>query len=306
MSDTSKETSSITRTKEVNFETLAANLSSQESLKETSYTIEIKPLGSGWDFNLKEIWAYRELLYFLVWRDIKIRYKQTVLGALWALLQPLLTMAVFTVLFGKLAGIKTDDIPYPLFAFCGLVIWTFINTTVNSSSNSLVNNTNLITKIYFPRLLIPYSAVVAGLIDVLLSLIVLVVIMILYSQAFHLSMLLAPCFLLLAVLLAVGVGSFLSSLNVRFRDVKMLLPFGLQLWMFISPVFYPLSLFPEKWRWALALNPLTGILEGFRSSLFGKPFDYFSLVSSIVLTTLLFFVGAVIFKKMEDDFADYL
>ncbi len=268
--------------------------------------IKIKPVNNWFDFSLRDLWAYRELLYFLALRDIQIRYKQTALGAAWTLLQPLLTMAVFTVLFGKLAGIKTDDIPYPLFAFSGLVLWTFINTTINNSSNSLVNNSNLITKIFFPRLLIPVSAVIAGLVDLCLSLFVLIGIMIFYAQGFHLSMLFAPLFLLMTVLLAIGVGSFLSSLNVRFRDVKMLLPFGLQLWMFVSPVFYPLSLFPEKWRWVVSLNPLTGILEGFRASLFGKPFDVFAVATSIVLTISLLFIGAVVFKKMENDFADYL
>lgn len=268
--------------------------------------IKIKPRGAWASLPLRDLWAYRELLYFLVWRDIKVRYKQTALGAAWAILQPVLTMAIFSVLFGKLAGIQSDNIPYPLFAFCGLLPWTFINTAINSSSNSLVNNTNLITKIYFPRLLIPIAAVGAGLVDLLLSSIVLVCIMFYFGVELHLEMLFAPLFLLLTLFLALGVGTLLSSLNVRFRDVKQLLPFGLQIWMFTSPVFYPSSLFPEKWRWVLAFNPLTGILEGLRASLFAKPFSVFAIALSIALTILLLFVGLLVFQKMEDHFADYI
>ena len=277
-----------------------------ERFSAVAHFVKIRPGSSWFTLDLKELWAYRELLYFLVWRDVKVRYKQTMLGVMWALLQPLLTMAIFSLLFGKLAGIPSDNIPYPLFAFCGLLPWTFINTAINSSSNSLVNNTNLITKVYFPRLLVPIAAAGAALVDLSLSSIVLVFIMFYYRIEFHLGILFAPFFLLLTLLLALGVGTLLSSLNVRFRDVKQLLPFGLQIWMFISPVFYPSSLFPEKWRWIIAFNPLTGILEGLRASLFGKPFDFFAVALSIATTILIILIGLSVFRRMEDDFADYV
>lgn len=268
--------------------------------------IEIKPAGKWFDLRISELIEYRELFYFLAWRDIKIRYKQTVLGALWALLQPILTVAIFSIILGRLVGIESDGIPYPLFAFCGLLPWTFIYTTVNSSSNSIISNTNLITKIYFPRLIIPIASVGAGLIDFLLSLIIFIAIMIYYQTGLHTQIVFAPLFLFMMFLLAVAVGTLLSALNVRFRDVKQILPVGLQLWMFASPVLYPTSLFPEKWRWVLALNPLTGILEGLRSSVFGKPFDFFAIGCSVIFIFALLIIALIVFQQMEEYFADYI
>lgn len=278
----------------------------QKLSDESLYRVEIKPAGKWFSFNFSELIEYRELFYFLAWRDIKIRYKQTILGALWAILQPVLTVTIFSIIFGRFVGIKTDDIPYPLFAFTGLLPWTFINTTINSSSNSIISNTNLITKIYFPRLIIPISSVGAGLVDFLLSLIIFIGIMFYYQSGFHFQMVFAPLFLLMMFVLAVASGTLLSALNVRFRDVKQILPFGLQIWMFASPVLYPLSLIPEKWRWVLAFNPLTGILEGLRSSLFGKPFDFFAIGCSVVLIFILLFAALTVFRYMEDYFADYV
>lgn len=278
----------------------------QKLSEENSYSVEIKPAGKWFDLSLSELIEYRELFYFLAWRDIKIRYKQTALGALWAILQPVLTVAIFSLIFGRFVGIKSDDIPYPLFAFCGLLPWTFINTTVNSSSNSIISSSNLITKIYFPRLIIPISSVGAGLVDFILSLIVFIGLMFYYQAGFHAQMVLAPLFLVMMFLLAMAAGTLLSALNVRFRDVKQILPFGLQVWMFASPVLYPTSLFPEKWRWVLALNPLTGILEGLRSSLFGKPLDFFAIWCSVIFIFVLLFIAVVVFRHMEDYFADYV
>ncbi len=269
-------------------------------------TIEIKPAGKWFNFSLSELFAYRELFYFLAWRDIKIRYKQTALGALWALLQPLLTVAIFSLVLGKLVGIKTGEIPYPLFVFCGLLPWTFIGTTVASSSNSIVSGSNLITKVYFPRLIIPIASVGAGLVDFLLGLIFFVAMMVYYQTGVNVQMIFAPLFFMLMFALAVAVGVLLSALNVRFRDVKHIVPVALQLWMFASPVIYPSSLFPEKWRWLFAFNPLTGILEGLRSSIFGTPFDTFAIFCSASVTVVLLIIALVVFRHMEDYFADYI
>lgn len=271
-----------------------------------SKIIEIKPAGKWFDLSLSELFAYRELLYFLALRDIKIRYKQTALGALWALLQPLLTVAIFSVVLGKLVAIKTGDIPYPVFVFCGLLPWTFMSTTIASSSNSIVSGSNLITKVYFPRLIIPIASVGAGLVDFLLGLIFFIAMMIYYQAGVHSQMIFAPLFFLMMFALAVAVGILLSALNVRFRDVKHIVPVALQLWMFASPVIYPSSLFPEKWRWFFALNPLTGILEGLRSAIFGVPFDTFAIGCSLAVIFVLLLIALIVFRHMEDYFADYI
>lgn len=271
-----------------------------------SKTVEIKPAGKWVDLSLSDLIAYRELFYFLALRDIKIRYKQTALGVLWAILQPLITVAIFSVVLGKLVAIRTGDIPYPLFIFCGLLPWTFINTTVASSSNSIVSGSNLITKVYFPRLIIPIASVGAGLVDFLLGLIFFVMLMFYYQIGISAQMIFAPLFFAMMFALAVAVGVLLSALNVRFRDVKHIVPVALQLWMFASPVIYPSSLFPEKWRWVFALNPLTGILEGLRSSIFGTPFDMFAISSSVAIIFVLLVIALVVFRHMEDYFADYI
>ena len=265
----------------------------------------IKPAGRvGWD--LKELWAYRELLYFLTWRDVKVRYKQTAVGVTWAVLQPVLTTAIFTVIFSNFARFDTSGIPYPLFALSGLMIWLYVHTAVTMASGSFVSNTNLVTKVYFTRLIVPLAAVIAGLIDLLLSFVILVGLMLYYRTWPTPAMLLVPVFIFLSSLLAAALGILFSALNVKFRDVKFALPFLLQVWMIASPIFYPLSLLSEKWKLVFAINPLTGILEGFRSSLFGGVFDWpvigISAASLVFLLTLSVFV----FKWMEDDFADLI
>ena len=267
---------------------------------------KIKPSGKWISLDLKDLWAYRELLYFLTWRDIKIRYKQTVIGVLWAVLQPALTTAIFTVLFGLFARFDTREVPYPLFALSGLMIWLFVHNSISMASTSFVNNTNLVTKVYFPRLVVPVAASIAGLFDLIFSAVILAVLMLYFAVAIQLNILFAPVFLVLAVVQAVALGTLFSALNVRFRDVKFALPFLLQVWMIASPVFYPATLVPEKWRMIFAINPLTGILEGFRSSLFGTPFDWQMIGVSVASLAVITIASLYIFKKMEDDFADVI
>jgi lipopolysaccharide transport system permease protein len=256
--------------------------------------------------DLKDIWNYRELLYFLAWRDVKIRYKQTAIGIAWAVLQPVLTTAVFTVLFSNFARFETKNVPYPLFALSGLMIWLFVHTAITTASNSFVGNVNLVTKVYFPRLIVPIAATLAGLADLVFSLIILIVLMIYYGVAPAPQIALAPVFLFLAVLLAVAFGTLFSALNVRFRDVKFALPFALQVWMIASPLFYPASILSEKWRLVFALNPLVGILEGFRASLFGTDFDWAIIGVSSASIAFLLLLSLFVFKQMEDDFADLI
>lgn len=266
--------------------------------------VVIEPSSYWVGLNLRDLWAYRELLYFLTWRDVKVRYKQTLLGAAWAILQPLLTMVIFTLLFGRLAGIKSDGIPYPIFAYSGLLIWTFFANAVTNSGNSMVGSANLITKIYFPRMIIPGAAVGAGLVDLALAFLVQIALMIYYRIAPTSALLMVPVLVLLATLLAVGVGMWLSALNVKYRDIRHATPFLIQLWMFASPVIYPASILPAKWRWVLALNPLTGIIENFRVAVFGGRFNWELLAVSAAVTLLILVWSAYSFKRVEKTFAD--
>ncbi len=275
-------------------------------MTELTEVTNIKPGGSVAALGLAEIWKYRELLYFLTLRDIKIRYKQTLIGVAWVVLQPVLTTAIFTVIFSTFARFDTQSVPYPLFALSGLGLWLFVQTSITLASNSFVNNTSLITKVYFPRLIVPLAAALATLFDLLFSLGILVILMFYYGVLPTTQIILAPLFVFLTLILAVAFGTLFSALNVRFRDVKFALPFMLQVWMIASPIFYPTNLLSERWRLVFALNPLTGILEGFRSALFGVSFDWqligVSCASLIVLTILSFFI----FKSMEDKFADLI
>ena len=258
--------------------------------------------------NLSEFWAARELLYFLIWRDVKVRYKQTLLGVLWVIIQPLVMILIFTLFFGRLAHIDahTDGIPYPIFAFAGLLPWTFFANALNSGSNSLVSSTHLITKIYFPRTIIPAAAVMAGLVDFALAGIILGAMMIYYRLAVTVTLLLLPLLIALMVLLALGVGMILSALNVKYRDVRHALPFLVQIWMFASPVIYPSTIVPERWRWILALNPMTGIIEGFRASLFGRPIEWGLLAASAAVILAILVCSTFAFRRMEKSFADVI
>jgi homopolymeric O-antigen transport system permease protein len=255
---------------------------------------------------VRDLLAYRELLYFLTWRDVKIRYKQTLLGAAWAILQPLLTMLIFTVLFGRLAGIKSD-VPYPLFAYSGLVIWTFFSNAITNSGNSLVGSAHLITKIYFPRMFVPAGAIAAGLVDFALAFVIQIGLMFFYRVHPSWAMLMVLPLVFLATLLAFGFGMWLSALNVKYRDIRYAIPFLLQLWMFASPIIYPVNSLPPRWRWALMLNPLTGIIDNFRIAIFGNhEFEWKSLAATTIITAVVLIYAAFSFSRMERQFADII
>lgn len=254
--------------------------------------------------DLRDLWAYRELLYFLTWRDVKVRYKQTELGIAWAIIQPLFTMFVFTLFFGRLAGVPSDNVPYPVFAYAGLLAWTFFSNAITNSGNSLVGSANLITKVYFPRMIIPGAAVAAGLVDFAIAFVIMILLMVYYGVVITWSILMFPAMVLLTTLLALGMGLWLSALNVKYRDVRFALPFLVQLWMFVSPVIYPASFLPVKFRWLLKLNPMTGIIEGYRSSLFGLRFDWIGLAMSAVITLIVLVYSSYSFRRMERSFAD--
>lgn len=256
---------------------------------------------------IKELIDYRELFFFLVWRDIKIRYKQTILGALWAIIQPFFTMIVFTLFFGRIAKIPTDGVPYPIFYYSALVPWTFFSNAVSLSGNSLVNNRNLVGKVYFPRLILPTAAVLAGSLDFLIASILIVGMMIYYGYPFVWTILLWMPLTLMTILLATGVGMTLSALNVRYRDVKYTIPFIMQMWLFISPIIYPSSSVPEKYRYLLGLNPMSGLIEAYRNSLIGKnPIDWSILFISLIIILAIFLIGIYYFKKAERYFADII
>ena len=256
--------------------------------------------------SFKDIWAYRELLFFLTWRDVKVRYKQTALGAAWAILQPLFMMIIFTIFFGRLAGVGSAGIPYPLFALAGLVPWTFFANAITASGNSLVGSANLITKVYFPRLIVPAAAMLAGLVDFILAFVLLCLMMIYYRVALTAQVLFLPVLVLLTALFGLGVGTWMSALNVKYRDVRFALPFVIQLWLFVSSVILPSSSVPQKWRWILMLNPMSGIIEGYRSALFGLPFDWPALGMASVLTVLVLLYAIYSFGRVERSFADII
>ena len=256
--------------------------------------------------SLKDIWAYRELLFFLTWRDVKVRYKQTALGAAWAILQPLFMMVIFTIFFGRLAGVGSSGIPYPLFALAGLVPWTFFANSITASGNSLVGSAHLITKVYFPRLIVPAAAMLAGLVDFLLAFILLCILMLYYRVTLTVQILFLPVLVLMTALFSLGVGTWMSALNVKYRDVRFALPFVIQLWLFVSSVILPSSSIPPKWRWLLNLNPMSGIIEGYRSALFGLPFDWPALSIAAVLTLLVLLYAIYAFSRVERSFADII
>ena len=271
-----------------------------------SITTVIKPHGSGLNLELRDVWAYRELLFFLVWRDIKIRYKQTAIGVLWALLQPALTTILFAVIFSQVGRFSSEGIPYAVYVLSGLLIWLFIFNAISFSSNSLLVNVNLITKVFFPRVILPVAAVFAGIIDIAIGFVLLLLAMLYYGVTPAGTALLTPVFILMAVVLTMSLGSLFAALNVRFRDVKFGLPFFLQIWMFASPIFYPSDILPEKVRTVLLLNPLSPILNGFRASLLGQPIPWNEVGISAVIVVFLMFLSVWVFKKMEDSFADLI
>jgi lipopolysaccharide transport system permease protein len=270
-----------------------------------SPSVTIAPLRGWSSLRLRELWAYRELLYFFVWRDVKVRYKQTALGAAWAILQPFLTMVVFSVFFGRLAKMPSDGLPYPIFAFAALVPWTFFSHGLSQASNSLVGGANLIKKVYFPRLVMPIAAVLSGLVDFLIAFGVLVGMMLFYGITPSPKILAIVPFVLLATITSLAVAFWLSAVNVEYRDVRYVIPFLTQLWMFATPIAYPSSLLSEPWRTVYALNPMVGVVEGFRWALLdtGPAPGPMILVSTLVALALLV-SGAYYFRRMEASFAD--
>ncbi|OQY27196.1 MAG: phosphate ABC transporter permease [Candidatus Cloacimonetes bacterium 4572_55] len=274
-------------------------------MKKDTPIIRIRP-GKGWaPLRPKELWEYRELLYFFTWRDIKVRYKQTVLGAAWAVIQPFFTMIVFSLFFGKLAKIPSDNIPYPIFSYAALVPWSFFSNSLTHGSNSLVENANLIKKIYFPRLLVPTSSVISGIVDFILAFIVLLLMMMFFRITPTIHVVWLPFLLLLAFATSLGVGLWLSAMNVQFRDVRYVIPFLTQFWLFITPIAYPSSLLPEPWRTLYAINPMAGVVEGFRWALLGADTaPGMMIVISSIVSGVILVSGAYYFRRMERSFAD--
>ena len=267
--------------------------------------IRIEPTHGWVALQLRELWRYRELLYFLTWRDIKVRYKQTVLGAAWAVIQPFMTMVVFSLFFGRLAQIPSDGIPYPIFSYAALVPWTFFANGLSQSSNSLVGSANLIKKVYFPRLAVPIATILSGVIDFVLAFLVLLVMMVFYGIVPTANVVWLPFFLLLALVTSLGAGLWLSAMNVQFRDVRYVVPFLVQLWLFATPIAYPSSIIPAPWRMLYAVNPMVGVVEGFRWALLGvetRP-GPMVIVSALAAVALLV-SGAFYFRRMEKTFAD--
>ena len=254
----------------------------------------------------RELWSYRELLWVLTSRDIKVRYKQTALGAAWAIIRPFLTMVIFTVVFGRLARIPSEGFPYPLFVYTALLPWTFFAAAISSSGQSLVSSAALVSKVYFPRLIIPLSAVGAGVADLLISVAMLLFIMRWYGCEWTWHLLAAPLVLLAVVVVAVGVGTLLSALTVAYRDFTHVTPFLVQIWMYVTPIIFPMSVVPERWQRLLYLNPMTGLVEGSRAAFLGKAFDLPGLAISLAATLLIFAIGVAYFEKVERRFADII
>ncbi len=267
--------------------------------------LRIAPPSRWWALPFAELWEYRELLYFFVWRDIKIRYKQTAIGAAWAILQPFLTMLIFSLFFGRLAHINSEGLPYAIFYYSALLPWMYFAASLQNATNTIVENQRLITKVYFPRLALPLSAVLSGLVDFAISFSMFIVLMVYYRIVPTPAFLWLPAFLLLAILTALGVGLWLSAMNAIYRDIRYVVPFLVQFWLFASPVAYPASLVPEKWRWLYGLNPMAGVIEGFRWSLTGRgsPPGRLTLVSAGVVLLVLF-SGIAYFQKVESTVAD--
>jgi lipopolysaccharide transport system permease protein len=280
-------------------------MSTTTELTDTPWST-IEPTTSWKIFDLRELWAYRELLFFLTWRDVRVRYKQAVLGMGWVVLQPLLMTIVFTIFLGVIIRVPSDNIPYPVFAYSGLVLWTFFAGAISNSGNSLVGNAHLITKVYFPRLLIPLASILARLVDLLVAFVILIGLMIYFRAGISPGLLFVPVLILLLAALALGLGMWTSSVNVKYRDVGLALPVFIQLWMFVSPVVYPSTLVPEQWRLVYSLNPLVGIIEGFRAALFGKSFNWQALAISAFVTTVLLVYAGYAFKSREKTFADII
>ncbi|MBG0787057.1 MAG: ABC transporter permease [Anaerolineaceae bacterium] len=283
-----------------------AELTEKRPISETEELVTFLKPAKGWlSIDFKELWRYRELIYFLTWRDIKVRYKQAVLGIAWAVLQPLMTMVIFTVIFGTLLKTPSQGIPYPLFSLTALLPWQLFASALQRSSTSLVGNANLLTKIYFPRLAIPLASIFAALVDFLISFVVLVGVMVYYRYMPGWNALWVPLLVLLALLTALAVGLWLSALNVQYRDIQQIVPFLIQVWMYASPIVYPIETIPAGiWRWLYSLNPMVGVIQGFRWALLGGAPPDLTLVISVAMVLILLVSGLYYFRRMEKTFAD--
>jgi lipopolysaccharide transport system permease protein len=281
-------------------------MSSHDSLFDHQHVTVIEPL-KGWRMlDWRELWAYRELLWVLTTRDFKVRYKQTILGAAWAVIRPFTTMVIFSVVFGRLAKMPSDGYPYPVFVYAGLLPWTFFSSAISASGQSLVGSAHLISKVYFPRLIIPLASAGSGLVDLLISTGILLLMMVWFGVTWSWHLLAAPFLLLAVIFAALGVGTLLSALTVAYRDFTHLTPFLVQVWLYITPVIFPVSLVPQHWQRLMYLNPMTGLVESFRSCFLGKPFDLVGLGISLATAIALFVVGIAYFEKVERRFADII
>lgn len=261
----------------------------------------------GWHLlDFKEIWAYRELLVVLAIRDVKVRYKQTILGATWAVIQPLVTMVVFTIIFGRLAGIPSEGFPYPVFVYAALLPWIFFANVISASGNSLIGSAQLVSKVYFPRVIIPLSSIGSGLVDLFVSTVILFLLMLFYGVSWTSQLLFAPLLMVGVVLCALGVGTILSALTVSYRDFRFVIPFMVQIWMYLTPVVYGVDFIPEKYRWLLMLNPMTGFIDGYRAAFLGRPFDLAAIGVSVTFSLALFVIGTTYFRQVERRFADVI
>jgi lipopolysaccharide transport system permease protein len=271
-----------------------------------SPTVVIKP-SPGFTLKFKELWNYRELLYFFIWRDIKVRYKQTMIGATWAVIQPFFTMVVFSIIFGKFAKIPSEGLPYPIFAYCALLPWTYFANSLNKSTNTMVAQQGVISKVYFPKVILPVSAVLSGFPDFLISFSVLVGMLFFYGISPSANLIFLPLFTLLAIVTALAVGLWTSAANAIYRDVRYVVPFLVQFWLFASPVVYPSSLIPEKWRGLYGLNPMAGVIEGFRWTLLGKGETPGPMLAvSVFVILFVLFSGIIYFRRMEGTIADVI
>lgn len=268
-------------------------------------TIRVYKRRQGWaTFDWAEVWEYRELLYFLIWRDVKVRYKQAALGAAWAVLQPAMAMVIFTVIFGRLVKLPTDGSPYPVFVYAGLLPWTFFSNAITTATNSLINNANVITKVYFPRIIVPLAAVGAGLVDFAVAFGLLAVLLVWYHIALTPLFLLLPVFLLLTMVAALGVGTILSALTVNYRDFRYVVPFAIQIWLYATPVTYTSSVVPVRWRAAFGLNPMAGVVEGFRAAVLGHTPLWTLIGTSAVVCVATLVLALVYFRQVERTFVD--
>lgn len=270
----------------------------------SSNKIIIEP-GRGEKNYWRDLWLFRELFYILSWRDLKVRYKQTVIGASWSIIRPLLTTVIFTVVFSRVAKLDAPvGVPYPILVFCGMLPWQFFSNALSEASNSLIGNTNLVSKVYFPRLIIPASSVITSLVDFIISFLLLLVLMVYYQFAPNIKIILLPFFIVLVLMAALGIGLFITALNVKYRDFRYIIPFAVQIGLYITPVGFSSNVIPEKWRLLYSLNPMVGVVDGFRYCIINEPFYWPGILLSVSIIVVFLFIGVIYFRKTEKSFAD--